>query len=43
MVLINIDTLELPHKDGGIQLVIVPIKVQSLSIKHIFQLLSRTS
>ena len=43
MVLINKNTLELPHKDGGIQLVNVPIKVQSLRIKHIFQLLSGTS
>ena len=39
MVLIKKDTLELPHKDGGIQLVNVPIKVQSFRIKHIFQLL----
>ena len=39
MVLIGKDSLELPHKDGGIQLVNVPIKVQSLKIKHIFQLL----
>ena len=43
MVLINKDTLELPHKDGSIQLVNVPIEVQSLRIKHIFQLLSGTS
>ena len=39
MVLIKKDTLELPHKDGGIQLVNVPLKVQSFKIKHIFQLL----
>ena len=43
MVLINKDTLELPHKDGGIQLVNVPIKVQSLRVEHIFQLISGTS
>ena len=39
MVLIKTHTLELPHKDGGIQLVNVPLKVQSFKIKHIFQLL----
>ena len=39
MVLIKKDTLELPQNDWGIQLVNVPIKVQSFKIKHIFQLL----
>ena len=39
IVLIKKDTLELPHKDGGIQLVNVPLKVQSFKIEHIFQLL----